>query len=98
VSISCYCCCLFSSVELKRITEVFTRMFHDPHSKVFSTFIDTFIDLVTVHGCDVVDWFSICFSRLISKSGMDVLSALQSRIARALEAMRCDDCTVMPLL
>jgi len=63
-------------------------MFHDPHSKVFAVFIDTFVDLVTVHGCDVVDWFSICFSRLVSKSGMDVLSALQSRIARALEAMR----------
>lgn len=80
--------CLHSSVELKRITEVFTRMFHDPHSKVFTVFIDTFIDLVTVHGCDVVDWFSVCFSRFVSKAGMDVLSALQSRIARALEAMR----------
>lgn len=75
-------------MELKRITEVFTRMFHDPHSKVFAVFIDTFIDLVAVHGCDVVEWFSLCFSRFVSKAGMDVLSALQNRIARALEAMR----------
>jgi len=75
-------------VELKRITDVFTRMFHDPHSKVLSVVIDTFIELVAVHGCDAVDWFSICFSRLVSKAGMDMLSALQSRIARALDAMR----------
>ena len=74
--------------DRKRITDVFTRMFHDPHSKVFAVFIDTFIELVTLHGCDVVDWFAICFSRFVSKAGMDVLSALQSRIARAFEAMR----------
>jgi len=63
-------------------------MFHDPHSKVFAVFTDTFVDLVTVHGCDIVDWFSICFARFVSKAGMDVLSPLQSRIGRALEAMR----------
>ena len=32
-----------SFVELKKVTEVFTRMFHDPHSKVFAAFVDTFI-------------------------------------------------------
>lgn len=29
-----YCCHFDSRVELKRLCEIFTRMFADPHSKV----------------------------------------------------------------
>lgn len=77
-----------SCYELKRVTELFTRMFHDPHSKVFAVFMEAFICLVTVHGCQLIDWFHICFVRLINKIGMDVLSPLQGRITMALDAMR----------
>ena len=41
--------CYFSRLELKKVTEVFTRMFHDPHGKVFSMFLETMIDLLVVH-------------------------------------------------
>jgi CLIP-associating protein 1/2 len=67
-------------------------MFHDPHSKVFAVFIEAFIGLIAVHGCDLVDWFQICLVRLLNKVGMDVLSPLQGKITMALVAMRYAYC------
>lgn len=70
------------------MTEVFTRMFHDPHSKVMSVFLEAFVDFVTAHSCDLTDWFPVCLTRLLAKAGSDVLGSMQSKITRALDALR----------
>jgi len=79
---------LHSFIELKKVMEIFTRMFHDPHSKVFAVFVDTFIVFVHAHSCDLVDWFSVSFHRLLNKAGSDVLGSLQGKITKALDALR----------
>ncbi|WAR05483.1 CLAP2-like protein [Mya arenaria] len=75
-------------IELKKATEIFTRMFHDPHSKVFSLFLEMLIDLIQVHSRDITDWLYVLLSRLLHKLGADILGSLQAKVQRALDATR----------
>ncbi|XP_052252616.1 CLIP-associating protein 1-like isoform X3 [Dreissena polymorpha] len=80
-------------IELKKATEIFTRMFHDPHSKVFSLFLDMLQDLITGHSRDMTDWLYVLLSRLLNKLGADILGSLQAKVQRALDATReCFPC------
>ena len=81
----------YSFVEVKKVVEIFTRMFHDPHPKVFSQFIETFVDFIIGHSCDLIDWFPTCLNRLLNKSGSDVLGNLQDKLVSALDALRFVD-------
>jgi hypothetical protein len=38
---------MLSATELRRVTEIFTRMFMDAHTKVFTLFLDTLTELVS---------------------------------------------------
>ena len=40
---------MLSASELKRVTDIFTRMFMDAHTKVFSLFLETLSELVSSH-------------------------------------------------
>ncbi|KAL4229385.1 CLIP-associating protein 1 [Mactra antiquata] len=75
-------------IELKKATEIFTRMFHDPHSKVFSLFLDMLIDLIQLHHRDMIDWLYVLLSRLLNKLGGDILGSLQAKVQRTLDATR----------
>uniref|UniRef100_A0A087X3P3 Cytoplasmic linker associated protein 1a n=1 Tax=Poecilia formosa TaxID=48698 RepID=A0A087X3P3_POEFO len=64
---------ILSRVELKRLCEIFTRMFADPHSKrVFSMFLETLVDFVTVHKDDLQDWLFVLLTQLLKKMGADL--------------------------
>ncbi|KAJ3584572.1 hypothetical protein NHX12_015067, partial [Muraenolepis orangiensis] len=58
-----------SRVELKRLCEIFTRMFADPHSKVFSMFLETLVDFVGLHHDDLQDWLFVLLTQLLKKMG-----------------------------
>ncbi|KAK3106105.1 hypothetical protein FSP39_012814 [Pinctada imbricata] len=75
-------------VELQKVTEVFTRMFHDPHSKVLSLFLDTLVDLVIVHNRDLVSQLYMLLTRLLNKTGTDMLGSVQNKVQKALDAIR----------
>ncbi|XP_053408715.1 CLIP-associating protein 1-like isoform X9 [Mercenaria mercenaria] len=75
-------------IELKKATEIFTRMFHDPHSKVFSLFLEMLIDLIQLHSRDMTDWLYVLLSRLLNKLGADILGSLQAKVQRTLDATR----------
>lgn len=77
-----------SRTELKKVTDVFTRMFHDPHSKVFSAFVETLIDLFNAHKADLYDWLYLCLPRLINKMGADLLGSIQAKIQKALDTIK----------
>ena len=40
---------LLSATELRRVTEIFTRMFSDAHTKVFALFLETLTELILSH-------------------------------------------------
>ncbi|XP_038125213.1 CLIP-associating protein 1a isoform X7 [Cyprinodon tularosa] len=80
---------ILSRVELKRLCEIFTRMFADPHSKrVFSMFLETLLDFVTVHKEDLQDWLFVLLTQLLKKMGADLLGSVQAKVQKALDVTR----------
>ncbi|XP_068575825.1 CLIP-associating protein 1-B-like isoform X5 [Cebidichthys violaceus] len=79
---------MLSRVELKRLCEIFTRMFADPHSKVFSMFLETLVDFVTLHRDDLQDWLFVLLTQLLKKMGADLLGSVQAKVQKALDVTR----------
>ncbi|XP_051527329.1 CLIP-associating protein 2 isoform X44 [Myxocyprinus asiaticus] len=77
-----------SRVELKRLCEIFTRMFADPHSKVFSMFLETLVDFIVVHKEDLQDWLFVLLTQLLKKMGADLLGSVQAKVQKALDITR----------
>nr|XP_029492763.1 CLIP-associating protein 1-like isoform X14 [Oncorhynchus nerka] len=80
---------ILSRVELKRLCEIFTRMFADPHSKrVFSMFLETLVDFILVHREDLQDWLFVLLTQLLKKMGADLLGSVQAKVQKALDITR----------
>uniref|UniRef100_A0AAV2L7V8 TOG domain-containing protein n=1 Tax=Knipowitschia caucasica TaxID=637954 RepID=A0AAV2L7V8_KNICA len=91
---------VLSRVELKRLCEIFTRMFADPHSKlvllrssacplqVFSMFLETLVDFVAVYREDLQDWLFVLLTQLLKKMGADLLGSVQTKVQKALDVTR----------
>ncbi|XP_041057474.1 CLIP-associating protein 1a isoform X4 [Carcharodon carcharias] len=78
-----------SRVELKRLCEIFTRMFADPHSKrVFSMFLETLVDFIIIHKEDLQDWLFVLLTQLLKKMGADLLGSVQAKVQKALDVTR----------
>ncbi|XP_045068027.1 CLIP-associating protein 1 isoform X7 [Coregonus clupeaformis] len=80
---------ILSRVELKRLCEIFSRMFADPHSKrVFSMFLETLLDFILVHKEDLQDWLFVLLTQLLKKMGADLLGSVQAKVQKALDITR----------
>uniref|UniRef100_UPI00358FB165 CLIP-associating protein 2-like isoform X3 n=1 Tax=Myxine glutinosa TaxID=7769 RepID=UPI00358FB165 len=77
-----------SRVELKRLCEIFTRMFGDPHSKVFSMFLETLVDFLQTHKSELNDWLFVLLTQLLRKMGADLLGSVHAKAQRALDVTR----------
>ncbi|XP_057320335.1 CLIP-associating protein 1-A isoform X3 [Microplitis mediator] len=77
-----------TATELRQITDIFTKMFMDSHTKVFSLFLDTLNELIASHSEDLVDWLYVLCTRLLNKLGMDLLVSIQTKINRSLDVVR----------
>ncbi|XP_068742214.1 CLIP-associating protein 1-like isoform X1 [Montipora capricornis] len=77
-----------SQVELAKIKECLTRLFFDPHNKVYSLFLDALCDFIVVNKVDLHDWLFVLLSRLLTKLGTELLNSLQSKVVRVLDVIR----------
>ncbi|XP_054279467.1 CLIP-associating protein 2 isoform X5 [Macrosteles quadrilineatus] len=77
-----------NATELKRITDCFTRMFMDSHTKVFSLFLDTLNELILMHRADLNSWLYVLLTRLLNKLGGDLLGSIQNKIIKSLDVIR----------
>ncbi|XP_015172427.1 PREDICTED: CLIP-associating protein 2 isoform X14 [Polistes dominula] len=77
-----------SASELRKVTDIFTKMFMDSHTKVFSLFLDTLNELITTHNEDLSDWLYVLCARLLNKLGTDLLGSIQAKIHRTLDVVR----------
>ncbi|XP_063953372.1 CLIP-associating protein 1-like isoform X7 [Lytechinus pictus] len=77
-----------SRSEIKRITELFTRMFADPQSKTFSLFLETLGEFIIVHKTELLDWLFVLITRLLQKMGSDLLGSILNKVQRTLEIVR----------
>ncbi|GLH10301.1 CLIP-associating protein [Gryllus bimaculatus] len=74
--------------ELQLVTEIFTKMFMDSHTKVFSLFLDTLWELLQAHRADLNDWLYVLLTRLLNKLGTDLLNSIHTKIQRLLAHVR----------
>ncbi|KAK3736138.1 hypothetical protein QZH41_015538 [Actinostola sp. cb2023] len=79
---------VMSDLELSKVKDCLTRLFFDPHNKVYSSFLDALAEFIVVHKIDIHDWLFVLLSRLLSKLGTDMLNSLQSKVVRVLDVVR----------
>lgn len=77
-----------SDMELRKITDIFTKMFMDSHTKVFSLFLDTLNELIVTHNEDLGDWLYVLCARLLNKQGSDLLMSIQAKVHKTLDIVR----------
>lgn len=77
-----------TTTELRRVTDIFTKMFMDSHTKVFSLFLDTLNELIVTHNEDLGDWLYVLCARLLNKLGTDLLGSIQAKIHKTLDVVR----------
>ena len=86
----CLLCVTVRRSDAKKLTDVLTRLFNDPHLKVLTVFLDALIHIVTTHSAELTDWLPVMLPRLLTKSGSDTVVSLHSKILRAFEVIRSD--------
>ena len=79
---------MLTGTELRRVTDIFARMFMDAHTKVFTLFLDSLIELVVTHKDDLRDWLHILITRLLNKLGADLLGSIVQKIYRTLDVIK----------
>ena len=55
---------------------------------MFSLFLETLLDLIAVHKQDLRDWLYVLLTRLLNKTGADMLGSVHGKVQRALETLR----------
>lgn len=78
----------FTRGEIKHLTESFTRLFQDPHGKVFTLYLDMLNDFIRIYKRDLQDWLYMLLTRLLSKIGGESLPSVYQKLCRCLEAVR----------
>lgn len=71
--------------DLKKIMDIFLKIFNDPHIKVFSLFLDTLNELILSHSVDLCFCLHLLLTRLFNKLGTDLLNSVHSKIMRTLD-------------
>ncbi|CAL1297609.1 unnamed protein product [Larinioides sclopetarius] len=77
-----------SHIELKKVTDIFSKIFMDPHTKVFSLFLDTLNELIVIHKNDLHGWLYVLLTRLFLKMGCDILGSVLAKIQKTLELVK----------
>ncbi|XP_017304751.2 CLIP-associating protein-like, partial [Diaphorina citri] len=90
VNLQCYLQAgnLLSPLDLKRITDIFTKMFMDSHTKVFSLFLDCFNELIVTHHNELHSWLYLLITRLLNKQGADLLGSVHTKILKSLDVVK----------
>ena len=70
-------------------------LFHDMYYvermsawQVFSIFLDTLAELCMVHARDLTDWLYVLLTRLLNKTGTDMLGSVNAKLLRTLDTVR----------
>ena len=82
------CSRIFSRQELKRLCEIFTRLFSDQHVKVCTLFLDILADFIRIYKRDLRDWLFTLLTKLLTKLGVESLSSIYQQLCICLEATR----------
>ncbi|XP_072390555.1 CLIP-associating protein 1-A isoform X2 [Diabrotica undecimpunctata] len=79
---------LLSPGELKHLTEIFTRMFMDSHTKGLSVFLDTLHEIIKCYKSDLEFWLYVLLQRVFIKIGTETLSSIQGKLMSTLDLIK----------
>ncbi|CAG9813465.1 unnamed protein product [Phaedon cochleariae] len=74
--------------ELKHLTEIFTRMFMDSHTKGVSVFLDTLHEVIKTYKGQLDCWLYVLLQRVFLKIGTETLSSIQSKLMATLDLIK----------
>ncbi|XP_030763283.1 CLIP-associating protein 1-A isoform X3 [Sitophilus oryzae] len=77
-----------TSGELKHLTEIFTKMFMDSHTKGWGVFLDTLHEVIKLHKEDLDYWVYVLLQRVFLKIGGETLNSIQSKLIYTLDLVR----------
>uniref|UniRef100_A0A6Q2YCW8 TOG domain-containing protein n=1 Tax=Esox lucius TaxID=8010 RepID=A0A6Q2YCW8_ESOLU len=60
----------------------------DQVSSVFSMFLETLVDFITLHREDLQDWLFVLLTQLLKKMGADLLGSVQAKVQKGLDVTR----------
>jgi CLIP-associating protein 1/2 len=78
----------FTPNEIKRLCEIFGRLFNDQHTKVFSLFLEALNEFLTIYKEHLRDWLFVLLTRLLIKQGGENLTSVTRKIIMCLETVR----------
>jgi len=82
-------CLRCSASEVRKLSEIFSRMLNDPSAKVSTVFLETLPLFVTSHANDIPpDWLYVCLFRLLTRLSTEQFSSVLSRLQKVLNAAR----------
>uniref|UniRef100_A0A8C8I8P7 TOG domain-containing protein n=1 Tax=Oncorhynchus tshawytscha TaxID=74940 RepID=A0A8C8I8P7_ONCTS len=58
------------------------------YRSVFSMFLETLVDFITLHREDLQDWLFVLLTQLLKKMGADLLGSVQAKVQKALDVTR----------
>lgn len=80
---------VLDSAQLKKVTEIFPKMFMDQNTKVVSLFLDTLNELLIAHNQDLHDWLYQLLQRIFNKLGSgELLGSIYKKIEKTLDVIR----------
>lgn len=79
---------IFSRQEIKRLCEIFSKLFHDQHVKVFTLFLDALTDFIRTYKRDLKEWLYVLLTRLLSKIGGESSPSIYHKLCSCLEVTR----------
>jgi CLIP-associating protein 1/2 len=78
----------FTKTEMRYLIDQFTRMFQDPHGKVFSMFLDVLHEFIRLYKRDLQDWLYTLLTRILTKVGSESLTSVHQKLRKCLECVR----------
>ncbi|CAF0724124.1 unnamed protein product [Didymodactylos carnosus] len=78
---------VFSSPEIKRITEIFSKRFHDPHTQVFTAFLDVLPEFIVNYKREINEWLYTLLTKLLGRLGNDHLESTYKKLKHCLNVV-----------
>ncbi|XP_014095622.1 CLIP-associating protein [Bactrocera oleae] len=73
--------------QLQAVLDMFRKLFMDPHTKVYSLFLDAVTELILAHANDLQDWLFVLLTRLFNKLGTELLNSMHIKIGKTLQVV-----------
>ncbi|XP_067612657.1 CLIP-associating protein [Eurosta solidaginis] len=74
--------------QLQAVLDMFRKLFMDPHTKVYSLFLDAVTELILTHANELQDWLFVLLTRLFNKLGTELLNSMHIKIGKTLQVVR----------